>query len=514
MQNRSVLLGGAALGVLLAAGFGAQAQAKTTHHHHMAAAHDSATEEKIDSLTAAVGTLEQRLNDETAAQQATEARAQAAEAKADAAEADAQAARGQLQDQIQTIPGEVQSAVAANTPKPKPSWTDGTKVGGTVFVDLSDISQTPTPNKINGVGADIKRAYVSIDHSFNSIYSANLTLDFAPNGIILNGGTFGTGTLMGSEAVKYAYAQAHYDDALIIQVGAEKTPWIPFVEDLYGYRFIDKVVVDQNKYGNSSDWGANVHGDFGHGLVDYSLSVVDGDGYKTPERSQTMDFEGRANVNYMGFVAAVGGYVGDLGDDFQGNAAPHQQVSPEDALLYYSNSQFKIGGEWFQANDWKTPQGTAAAAAVAATTLTGPCTVGVTQTCTITTAPAVAAKAAVPAAQDQTQGWSFFGAYNVTPEWSVFARYDFLNPSEKLDPMERYEYADVGVNYEPVKTLDLALVYKHEDVNHAIKGGYTDGTTTLAPNSTGAFNAKTGAFTGTLTSASFDEVGLYVQYKF
>jgi hypothetical protein len=138
MQMRGSLLCGAALGVLLAAGIGADAQAKSKHHH-MAA---PAAESKVDTLTDAVSTLEQRLNDETAAQQATEARAEAAEAKADAAEADAQAARSQLQDQIQTIPGEVQTAVAASVPNDgKIHWKGITMTPGG-FLEAAGIYRT------------------------------------------------------------------------------------------------------------------------------------------------------------------------------------------------------------------------------------------------------------------------------------------------------------------------------------------------------------------------------------
>jgi hypothetical protein len=469
MQKRYALLGGAAVGVLLAGGIGAVAQAAPRHHHHAAAtaAVDSVTQEKIESLTSAVSTLESRLNDETAARQADEARAQAAEAKADAAEADAQATRNQLQAQIQTIPTEVQTAVQAV--KPKASWTDGTKVGATVFTDLSNISQTPKPNKINGTGADIKRAYLIIDHQFSPIYSANLTIDFAPNGIILNGGTFGSGTLMGSEAIKYAYVQAKYADEFIIQGGAEKTPWIPFVEDIYGYRYIDKVMIDQNKFGNSSDWGVNAHGDLGKGLFDYSVSVVDGAGYKNPVRSEQMDVEARANLNWHGFVLAGGGYWGKLSNDIQ-TAPPTAPPAPQtatryDVLLAYTNSQIRAGVEYFNATDWKV----------------------------------------VPKlTPDQSQGWSVFGSYNFTPQWALFGRYDGLDPSMKLARNERYNYYNVGISYEPVKTVDIALVYKHEDITHAPAGGYSDGTTVLAPNSTGSLR----------TSGDFNEVGVYTQFKF
>jgi len=419
MRKRYSLHCGAAIGVLLAAGIGADAQAKAGRHHHaaMAAGADTVTQEKIESLTAAVSTLESRLNDESAARQADEARAQAAEAKADAAEADAQATRSELRAQIQTIPGEVKSDVAAAAAKPKASWADNTTLGMTVYTDLTDINQRPTPNKVNGAGADIKRAYVAINHTFNSVYSANLTVDLAPNGVVLNGGTFGTGTLQGSEAIKYAYIQAAYDPRFIVKVGAAQMPWIPFVEDTYGYRFVEKVPVDYNKVGNSSDWGVNLHGDFGKGLLDYSVSVVDGAGYKNPVRSQAMDVEGRVNVNYMGFIGALGGYSGQLSNDIQQAPPPlaKQTATRWDALVAYVNPMFRVGFEYFEAQDWKV---------VTATT------------------------------PDRQEGYSLWGAWNFYPKFSVFGRYDWGNPSEKLAPSARVQYYNIGINYEPVKTLD------------------------------------------------------------
>jgi hypothetical protein len=486
------LLGGASLAVLLAAGMAGQAQAAAKHHHHVVVVDHTADDEaKIDSLTATVSDLENRLNGATEAVQQANAAAQAASAKADQAEADAQAMRGQLEGAIQTVPGEIQQAEAAN--KPKPSWTDNTKVGVTIFDDLSYINQTPTNTstvkgstplvKANGYGDDIKRAYLSVDHTFNSVYSANLTLDFAPNGIILNGGTFGTGTLMGSEVVKYAYVQGNYSPMFVVQVGAEKTPWIPFVEDIYGYRFIDKVVVDQNKFGNSSDWGVNAHGDFGNGLFDYSVSLLDGNGYKNPIRSDSMDVEGRVNLNWHGFVLALGGYTGDLSNNTTLPVTTpitppvfFQTASRWDALFAYTDERIRAGIEYFEANDWKV------------TTKTTP---------------------------DKSEGWSVFGSYVVIPQWSVFARYDWLEPSEDLDAPERYEYFNVGLNYEAAKNLDLALVYKHESIQDAIKGGYTDVTTTLGAQSLATFTPITGVFNphGSNTGGDWDEFGLYTLIK-
>jgi len=461
MRTQSILLSGAAVGALIALSCGLPADA-ATKKHHMAAPVASKTQAEIDELEAKVQFLTDRLDEQAAVSrdaQAKLAAAQSAAAQANATAASAVATANANSAQIQTIPTEVKSEVAANAPKP--NWASNTTVGATVFADVSNIAQTPTPNKINGTGADIKRGYISIDHTFNSIYSANLTVDLAPNGIILNGGTYGTGTQQGGETVKYAYVQAKYFDELTLQAGAEKTPWIPFVEDIYGYRFVDKVFADQNKFGNSADYGLNAHGDIAHGLVQYSVMAEDGAGYKTPERSKTFDYEGRVNVNYMGFVAAVGGYSGQEGNDIQTiPVTAHQTATREDALLAYTNSQLRLGIEYLQSTDWKV-----------VTKIT----------------------------PDKSQGYSAFGSYIFIPQWSVFGRYDALSPSQSLAPSERYTLANIGLNYEPVKTVDLALVFKRETISGAPVGGYTDFTTVLAPAG------------GT---AAYNEFGLYTQFKF
>ena len=152
MQKRNALLCGAALGVLIAGSFGAAAEAAPRHHHHAAATTSgSETQEKIDSLTAAVSTLESRLNDEAAARQADEARAQAAEAKADAAEADAQATRTEMQAQIQTIPSDVQTAVASVKPKTDKIYYKGVTITPGGFLEAAGIYRSKNEDIRSGL---------------------------------------------------------------------------------------------------------------------------------------------------------------------------------------------------------------------------------------------------------------------------------------------------------------------------------------------------------------------------
>ena len=163
MQMKYSLLCGAAFGVVLAGGISGVAWAAPKHHHHAAAADGSATQAKIDSLTAAVGTLEQRLNAETAARQADEARAQAAEAKADTAEADAQATRSEMQAQIQTIPSDVQTAVAANRPPTDKFYYKGITLTPGGFLEGASIYRSKNED------SDISSNFVKIPLGNNAV---------------------------------------------------------------------------------------------------------------------------------------------------------------------------------------------------------------------------------------------------------------------------------------------------------------------------------------------------------
>ncbi|MDR3511695.1 MAG: hypothetical protein P4L73_08680 [Caulobacteraceae bacterium] len=168
MQKKSALLGGAALGVLLAVSMSASADAKTAkHHRHAAPAAPSAVDQKVESLTEAVSALESRLNEETQARQATQAQAQAAQADAAAARADAAAARTQLSEQIQTIPGAVQgavtTAVAANKPKTDKIYYKGVTVTLGGFLEAAGIYRSKNEE------SDISSSYAKIPYGNNVV---------------------------------------------------------------------------------------------------------------------------------------------------------------------------------------------------------------------------------------------------------------------------------------------------------------------------------------------------------
>lgn len=414
---------------------------------------------EIAELKAEVDALRQRLDAQEAAQRVTAERAEAAEATAAAAQSEAAA----LAQPHATAP-QVAAAAPVSVPPPlakssASGWWNGTTIGGRSFFNVSNIHQTSTDlagnrtkSAQNGTQTELKRFYLIVDHKFDDVFSADLTTDFRYNA---NGTSKDTVVF-----VKKAYVQAKLSPAFFVRVGEADLGWAPYVESLYGYRFVENTLIDRTRFGTTTEWGVHIGGTFGDGLVSYAASAVNGAGYKTLARSSdTIDLEGRVNVNPVRNVSiGVGGYIGKLGKsaaNLPDAATPHT-ARRIDAAVAYTDKRVRLGGEYFAASDWNN----------------------------VTTA-----------LRDKSDGWSAFGSFAFTPKVGVFGRYDWLKPSKEQNPAMRDNYFNVGLDFKPINPLDLALVYKHE---RTTKG--------LLPTSNGTI--------GGADSGSYDEVGLFGQLTF
>src|SRR5580658_2049502 len=99
-------------------------------------------------------------------------------------------------------------AAAATTPAFAVDIGSSTTVGGQAFFDFSHITQEQNGADVvpTGTGFDVKRFYLTVDHTFDDTYSANLTTD----------AQFSSSTTAGSGGVtevfiKKLYLQAKYD---------------------------------------------------------------------------------------------------------------------------------------------------------------------------------------------------------------------------------------------------------------------------------------------------------------
>jgi hypothetical protein len=384
-----------------------------------------------------------------------------------------------------------------------------TTVGSLVYFDFSNITNQQNSNLPShvdvaptGNGFDIKRLYLIVDHKFDDVWSANLTTDAqylsAPSSITSttttkNGVTTITSTTSTNNSggvtevfIKKLYLQAKINDAFIVRAGSYNSPWAPFVESLYGYRWIEKTATDRLGFANTADWGLNAGGKFGTSGLSYSVSAVDGAGYKNPSRTKTVDVEARVSyVPLEGLTLAVGGYVGHLGQVTATNDAFAKNTATRlDAAIGYAIAGFRVGGEYYRAKNYKTVNnitaGVYGTSAVVASSVTG----------------------VVP--KDTADGGSIWASYIFAEKYSVFARGDVTKLSKDVLPGLKDKYFNVGVTYKPIKSVDLALVYKNEKIEHgtnSLSGADANGSYTI-----GGTNAT--------NDGKFSEVGLYAQWVF
>ena len=445
------LVSGAALGAIIVAG-AAPAQARAHKHaaaHKAAASGRDAVDPRdleIRALEAKVDALTQRLDAAESAQQATAQQAQSAQAAAANALTQSQAAQTQVASVQKQVPP-LENAI-------KTGWFANTKVSGKAYFNVSNIRQKSdgVDSAQNGTQAELKRFYLSVDHKFDNIFSANLTTDFrySANGTSKDVLVY----------VKKAYVQATLAPELYVRVGSADLPWVPFVEGLYGYRFVENTLIDRTKFGTSADWGVHAGGTFGKGIVSYAVSAINGAGYKTLSRSSdSIDLEGRVSVNPIKPITlAVGAYTGKLGKsaaNLPDSATPHR-ATRFNAVAAYTDKRIRAGVEYFAAKNWNN---------------------------------------VTSAVSDKSNGWSAFGSFAFTPKILVFGRYDWVKPSRDINPDLKDHYFNVGLDFKPIAPLDLALVYKRDRARNG-------------------FISTSNGTIGGLDRGMYDEIGLFGQVAF
>jgi len=425
MSMKNKLFYSAAVVIALAGVTGA-ANAKPVKKHAKATAEASQTTAQIEALTAEVNALKTELDQEVAARQQAQSQAQAAQAQTDQAQASAAATQSHVDDEIKRIPGVVQTDVAAAIPAKTPSWTDNTQVTGRIYSDFSDItskvngvksnaSATDSIPATNGFGTDVKRFYIGVDHKFNDMFAMNITTD----------ATFNSSTGTTALFIKKAYMSMNFSPAFVVTVGANDNPWIPYAESLYGYRFVDKTLTDRLSFGNSADWGLHAAGTFAS-VFSYDVAAVNGNGYKNTTRGESVDFEGRLSAKLDQWNFGVGGYDGKLGQEAPGVVTP-QTASRWNAVAAFVGDRTRLGVEYFSANDFSS----------------------------------TLVKSTTP---DKADGYSFFGSFRIDPVWSVFARDDSAKLSKLITPAKKDDYTNFGLDYSALKNVDLALTFKHEEL--------------------------------------------------
>lgn len=421
------------IAVAIAAGLGitsftvAAAPSQHKAHQSQASAQNAATSSEIELLKAQLAQLQAKVD---SLEQRTDA------------QSDINVSTGQAVEKATNVTAASSTKMAALE-----KAINNTSLSGKMYVDFTNISQKNSDTgktNASGTGVDVKRFYLSVDHKFDDIWSANLTTDF----------NYASNIGQTSLFVKKAYVQGKFNQAAVLRIGSADMPWIPFVENYYGFRYVENTLTDRLHYANSADWGLHLAGDIGaNKSLNYAVSVVNGNGYKNPSRSSGVDAEGRvAFVPFEGMVIAAGAYTGHRGMDLQNTSAMHT-AQRGDLMVAYASKAFRVGAEYFTAKDWNNVLSPLA---------------------------------------DKADGYSFWGSVAVADKIDLFARYDAAKLSKNLDPKAKDTYYNAGVAYQVTKGFQMALVYKHEKGDKSV----------TAPIPAHVQNVKT------------DEIGVFGEVKF
>jgi hypothetical protein len=170
-------------------------------------------------------------------------------------------------------------------------------------------------------------------------------------------------------------------------------------------------------------------------MVNYSVSLVNGGGYKNPARSKSMDEEGRVAFTPAdgSVIIALGAYTGKRGKDTEATPAVNT-ASRTDLLAAYKASGLTVGLEWFSADKWND----------VLTPSTGTTT--------------------------KSDGTSIFASYDFPgTDYSVFTRFDNVKPLKDTDSSQKDQYFNLGFAWKSNKNLTWAVAYKSDKVTDNLK---------------------------------------------
>jgi len=269
---------------------------------------------------------------------------------------------------------------------------------------------------------EFRRIYLGYDYNISEHFSTQLLLAY-------EGSTFTTDGYRSFyiKAANLRWKNIFHNSDLVI--GAMSTPtYATTSESYYGYRSLEKTIMDMRKIGGSSDVGISLQGkfndkdDFG-----YNLMIGNGSGAK-PEADKFKKFYGDVYVKFVDQKVIL-----DLGADNEWTqSVPYQKSKTTyKAFLAYQGKNFTFGVEAFQQLQKNNTIYTEAAPS--------------------TTRDTVNALAS---------GISVFARGNISSKLAFVLRYDYFNPDSKFNLNNVYAASYSGVNTESfvLAGLDFAPV--------------------------------------------------------
>ncbi len=206
--------------------------------------------------------------------------------------------------------------------------------------NASTVGQTQADtNSANANGVRLSRAYLIAIGRINKQFSGKFTLDEAYSDPTASNGR-------GDVFVKYLYGIYTPAKDIAVRFGLTETPWIPYEEGLWNYRFVSETAPDYEGFMPSSDLGLAVVGSLFDKLIDYHVMVSNGEGYQSQQNGRGFAGAARIALNIKPFIFNIFGM-----DESMHNGIPDYNPKRAIAMLVYTNSLLRVAGDFMWADD-------------------------------------------------------------------------------------------------------------------------------------------------------------------
>jgi len=280
-------------------------------------------------------------------------------------------------------------------------------INGVVFADYYYNWKNSVPAEVDRNAFQIRRYYFTYENNLTPNVKIRFRLDSEHD-------KYGSATKL-VPFIKHAFLEwRELIPKHALYLGIAETNAFKNSEELWGYRSVEKTIMDMNKLSSSADMGIGLKGDF-NGFIHHWLTVMNGTGYSTPEGDRYK------KIGYALWLTPVKGFILEGYVDYE-------KQNPKDLQTANANStardyalgssylnwklfigvdrpSFSVGAEYFNRINRES--------GIRDATITADNTLG-----------------DYSKADVRKSGYSFFGSFiTPIPKVKVFARYDFYDPN-------------------------------------------------------------------------------------
>jgi hypothetical protein len=244
-----------------------------------------------------------------------------------------------------------------------------TSVGGVIYLrNMTDLSDNTAANSAEKKGYDevgIDRVYLNFTQSITPKVKMRVTTDiYQKAGTIVtardSGGTKVPSYYNGWDVrLKYAYVDlGNLLPQTTFRLGMLQSPWIDYVENLWKYRVVSKVLMDVEGQFSSADLGGGILYKLPKGYGEFYGAAVNGTGYENPENNKLKDYVGRLALNLIpkwggNRSLQVAGYYYNGYTNPSPNYTPALYRTRAGGFAYFAYDYFSIGAEYDKTHDDK-----------------------------------------------------------------------------------------------------------------------------------------------------------------